>query len=116
MENRRRFLRLEVRDFLEIRPLNELAQVRRGNSFNLALLGICFFSEVKWERGQVLLIDYFIPDDLDSVRLKVAVVWSEFVSDRDGYLTGAEVINVDKEKELKFVNYYFQKIKERFFR
>lgn len=115
MDNKRKFLRLEVQDFLEISPLNELAQFSKGGSFNLSLMGICFSSEVRWEKGQVLFIDYFIPTEMDSVRLKVGVVWSEYISDKDGYLNGAEIIYLEKEKETKFVNYYYQKLKEHFF-
>ncbi len=116
MDNQRRFLRLEVRDFLEIRPLNELAKFVKGTSLNLSLMGICFFSELKWNKGQVLLISYFLPQELDSVSLKVAVVWSEFINEKDGYLIGAQIIDIEQDKELKFVNYYFQKLKEQFFK
>ena len=115
MENRRRFLRFEVKDFLEIRPLDETARYAKGHSFNLSLMGICFYSQVKWDTGQVLLIDYFIPQELESVRLKTGVVWSELVDNENGYLTGAQLIEVEKEKEQLFANYYFQRLKERFF-
>ncbi len=115
MENRRRFLRFETEDFLEIRPLNEVARYTKGKSFNLSLMGICFFSEIEWEVGQVLLIDYFIPQELDSVKLKVVVVWSEFIDSNKGYITGAQIIDIEEDKENKFVNYYFQKLKEKFF-
>jgi len=114
MDERRRFLRFEVNDFLEVRPLNEPACYAQGRSFNLSLMGICFFSEIQWKRGQVLLIDYFIPTLLDSIKLKVVVVWSELIDDQKGYLTGAQIIDVDKDKENQFVNYYYQRLKERF--
>ena len=115
MNNRRRFLRLEVRDFLEITPINEAAKCARASSFNISLMGICFSSEVDWKTGQVLLIDYFIPNELDSVKIKVVVSWSEFIDEAIGYLTGAQIIDLEKEKENQFVNYYFQKLKEKFF-
>jgi len=115
MDNRRRFLRFEVKDFLEIRPLNEVAKYTKAQSFNFSIMGICFFSEVKWETGQVLLIDYFMPEGLDSVKLKVVVAWSELIDNERGYLTGTQIVNVEKEKENQFVNYYFQKLKEKFF-
>ena len=115
MENKRRFLRFEVEDFLEIRPLNEVAKYVKGKSFNLSIMGICFFSEVRWNTGQVLMIDYFIPEGLDSVKIKVVVVWSELIDNKRGYLTGTQIIDIEKEKESRFVNYYFQKIKDKFF-
>lgn len=114
MQNRRKFLRLEVGDFLQIRPLNEQATKIKGKAFNLTLMGICFSSEIEWKKGQVLQIEYFMPEGADSVDLKIAVVWSEFISDEEGFLTGAEIIDIDSAKELKFVNYYFLKLKNRF--
>ena len=115
MENKRRFLRFEVEDFLEIRPLNEVAKYVKGKSFNLSIMGICFFSDARWNTGQVLMIDYFIPEGLDSVKIKVVVVWSELIDNKRGYLTGTQIIDIEKEKESRFVNYYFQKIKDKFF-
>lgn len=115
MDNRRRFLRFEVSDFLEIRPLNEVARYVKGHTFNLSLMGICFSSEIEWKTGQVLFIDYFIPQQLDSVKLKVVVAWSELIDDEHGYLTGVQIIDIEKNKEERFINYYFQKLKERLF-
>ena len=115
MNNRRRFLRFEVGDFLEVQALNETARVNaKGHSVNLSLMGICFSSEEEWKTGQVLLIDYFIPSDLDSVKMKVVVVWSERIDDKVGFLTGAQIIDVEEDKENQIVNYYFKKLKERF--
>lgn len=115
MDNRRRFIRFEVKDFLDIQPLNETARYSKGRTFNLSLMGICFYSEIKWQTGQVLTIDYFIPQELESVKIKVGVVWSEFIDNENGYLAGAQIIQVEKDKESLFANYYFQRLKERFF-
>ena len=115
MDNNRRFLRFEVDDFLELRPLNEVAKYVEGKSANLSLMGICFSSMVDWQPGQMLFIDYFIGGERDSVKLKVVVVWSELIGDIEGYLTGAQIIAVESEKESKFINYYFSKLKEKFF-
>ncbi len=115
MDNRRRFLRFDVRDFLEIRPLNEPAKVSGAHTVNLSLMGICFFSQVEWKVGQVLYIDYFIPDELDSVKIKAVVVWSEFIDHDRGYLNGVELIDVEPDKEDKFIRYYFQQLKKKFF-
>jgi len=110
MENKRKLLRLKVSDFLEIRSLNEVAKVYRAKVQDITPMGICFSSEVEWKKGQVLLIDYFIPDEFDSIKLKVAVVWSEFISTDQGYFCGGEISEVEKEKEEKFRNYYLQKL------
>ncbi|MBU0897073.1 MAG: PilZ domain-containing protein, partial [Candidatus Omnitrophica bacterium] len=79
MENKRRLIRIEVEDFLEIQPLNEVAKMFEGKAKDLSLVGVCFSSQAQWQKGQVLLIDYFLHNELDSVKLKVAVVWSEFI-------------------------------------
>ncbi len=116
MQNRRKFLRLEVADFLQIRPLQDGSGPIKGKSFNLTLMGICFASEIEWKTGQVLFLEYFMPEGGDSVELKISVVWNEFISDEEGFLTGAEIIDIDPQKELQFVNYYFLKLKNRFFK
>ncbi|OQX80132.1 MAG: hypothetical protein B6D56_05705 [Candidatus Omnitrophica bacterium 4484_70.1] len=113
MNNRRRFLRLETEDFLKVLPLNEVAREVEGKVFNLSLLGICFSSPVKWEKGQVLLIEYFIPPQLDSIKLKIMIIWSELVKENE-YLCGAQIIDIDHSKEDMFVNYYFHKLKEKY--
>ena len=112
---KRRLIRLEVSDFLEIRPLDEVARKIKGKTKDFSLMGICFSSEVECKKGQVLFIDYFIPQDLDSVKLKVVIIWSEFISPQEGYFCGGEIVSVEENKHEKFANYYFQKLRERFF-
>ena len=114
-DNKRRFVRFEVEDILELRPLPEVAKKFRATSKNLSLIGICFFSDFKWERGQVLLIEYFLPEDLEPVKVKTSVVWSEFINDEKGFLVGVEILDVEQKNADKFINYYFKKIRERFF-
>ena len=115
MEGNRRLIRLDVGDFLEIRPLNEVGRCLKGKTKNISLMGVCFTSEMEWQKGQVLLIDYFIPEELDSVRLKIVVVWSEFIDSENGYFCGGKVVEVEESKQEKFANYYFKQIKDRFF-
>ena len=116
MENRRRLIRLNVGDFLEIRPLQEVGKIHTGTSKDLTLMGICFSSELEWESGQVLVIDYFIPDELDSVKIKLVVVWSELIDHDAGYFCGGEIIEVEDAKQEKFANYYYKRLQERFLR
>jgi len=115
MDNKRKLVRLEVGDFLEIQPLDEPGKVYSGKSKDITLMGICFSSKNEWPKGKVLLIDYFIPEELDSVRIKMVVVWSELVDSNAGYFCGGEIIDVQENKQEKFANYYFKKLKERFF-
>jgi hypothetical protein len=114
MENKRRLIRLDAGDFLEIRTLSETGKVTKATSKDFTLMGVCFSCEMEWQKGQMLLIDYFIPDELDSVRLKMVVVWSEFLSPESGYFCGGEIIEIEEEKQEKFANYYLKKLQERF--
>lgn len=114
MDNKRRLIRIEAGDFLQIQPINEAAGKHKGKSKDFSLMGVCFTSEIEWTSGQVLLIDYFIPDEMDSVRLKSVVVWSEFIDSENGYFCGGEIIEIEAEKQEKFANYYLKKLKERF--
>lgn len=113
MENKRRILRLNVGDFVEIRPLNEVGRLHKGRTKDLSLVGICFSTDTEWKKGQVLLIDYFIPEELDSIKLKLVVVWSEFIDPENGYFCGGELIDVESSKQSVFATYYFKKLQDR---
>jgi len=115
MKNERRLIRLDVGDFLEIRPLKEVGRCYEGRCKNLSLMGICFSSDVEWKKGQVLYIDYFISEKLDSVRLKMLVVWSEFIDSKDGYFCGGQIIDIDEGKQEEFASYYFERLRKEFF-
>jgi len=114
MQNKRRLVRLNVGDFVEVRPLSEVGKVCKGKAKDLTLMGICFSSEVEWKKGQVLFIDYFIPEELDSIQLKLVVIWSEFIDPENGYFCGGELIDVESSKASIFATYYFKKLQERF--
>ena len=60
MENTRRLVRLDTGDFLEVRTLDETSKVSKGKGKDFTLMGVCFSCEMEWQKGQVLLIDYFI--------------------------------------------------------
>lgn len=111
MVNNRRLIRLKVCDFLEIRPINEVAKCFKAKARDLTPMGICFNCEMEWKRGHVLLIDYFIPEEFESVKLKVAIVWSEFIDTEKGYFCGGEIIEVEGDKPEKFANYYARRLK-----
>ena len=113
MENRRQLIRLEVGDFLEVKPLNEVGKIYKAKTANITLMGACFTSEAEGKNGQVLYIDYFIPEELDSVRIKMVVVWSEFIDSENGYFCGGKIIEIEEKKQDKFSNYYFKKLEER---
>jgi len=110
---KRKLLRLDTNDFLQITPLSEVGKKIKGTARNITYAGICFCCEVEWRKGDVLLIDYFIKEKFDSVKLKVLVVWSEFISQDIGYFCGGEIIDIEEEKKEMFFNYYFKKIEGR---
>lgn len=113
--NKRSLIRVEVGDFLEIRPLSEVGKLYSAKSRNFTLMGLCFSSEMEWQVGQVLFIDYFIPDELDSVKLKMIVTWSEFIGPESGYFCGGEIIDIEEDKQKNFAAYYFRKMGENSF-
>ena len=110
MKNQRKLVRLDVKDFLEIRPLNKVDETHRGETRNITTMGICFSAQVECQRGQVLLIDYFIPGEMDSVKLKVMVVWSEFIGSDQGYFCGGEIVDVEEGKGDLFSSYYYEQL------
>jgi len=114
--NKRRLIRLNVGDFIEIRSLNEAGRAYPAKAKDFTLMGICFVSEVEWKKGQVLFIDYFIPEELDSVRIKMMVIWSEFIDPDKGYFCGGQIIEVEEDKQDKFANYYYKQLKGKFFK
>jgi hypothetical protein len=116
MDNKRQLVRINSGDFVSIELSSEVGKVHQGKGQNFTLAGICFSSDKEWQKGQVLLINYFIPEELDSVKLKMMVIWSEFIDPEQGYFCGGEITEVEEAKKNKFANYYFQKLQERFFK
>lgn len=112
MSDSRRLIRLKICDFLEIRPLNEVARCFKAKTHDFTPMGICFSCEVEWKKGSVLLIDYFMPEEFDSVKLKVAVVWSEFIDNDQGYFCGGEITEIEQGKQEKFSGYYSKRLKD----
>ena len=113
MGNKRQLIRLDVDDFLEIRVLDEQGNVHLARTKNISTMGICFSSQAQFKKGQVLLIDYFVPAELDSIRLKMLVIWNEFIDPSVGFFTGGEIIELEESKKEKFSNYYYKKLNER---
>ena len=104
---------MDVNDFLQVRCLDEPKERLRARSRNLSPMGICFSSDYEWRRNQVLLIEYFLRDDMESVKLKVAVRWSEFIDSERGYFCGGAIYEIERGKEDMFINYYFQQLKDK---
>ena len=110
MDNRRKLLRLSAGDFLQVRSINEVAKVYAAKTKDFTSMGICFSSKMQWRSGEVLLIDYFIFQELEPVRLKLAVIWSELIGSEEGYFCGGEIIEIEKSKESLFTNYYLKRL------
>ena len=111
MKEQRKLIRLNVADFLEIRA-GDSQKIVRSTSINITSMGICFSSQTEWLKGQDLIIYYFIPDELDSVQLTVKVCWSEFINPKQGYFCGGEIINIEDDKQEKFIAYYTQRLED----
>jgi hypothetical protein len=115
MLNQRRFVRFDSDEILEVRPLSEKVSKYKTVAKDLSLLGICFFSDFKWDSGQGLEIDYFLSGSVNPVKIKARVVWSELISDSQGFLVGVEIININDNDAPGFVAHYFKKVKDKFF-
>lgn len=114
MDNKRRLVRLEATDFLQVKPLNEVGKFYKGEVKDFSFMGICFCSSVEWKNGQVLSINYFLPDSEEPVQIKMVVIWSEFISSGQGYFCGGRIIEVDPKNQTEFAHYYYKKLQERF--
>ena len=115
MKDKRSLIRLDVKDFISIRPLDEVAKHSvEGQTQDITFIGICFISQAQWKKGQVLLIEYFIPGESEAVNLKVVIIWSEFVSSQEGYFSGGEIYDMEGENQESFVRYYFEKLREKY--
>jgi len=112
MKEQRKLIRLEVSDFLEIRSVDAVKAVT-CTCVNITSMGVCFCSQEEFKPGQNLIINYFMPDELDSVQLSVCSRWSEFVGTKQGYFCGAEIVSIEEGKQEKFVNYYLQRLQDR---
>lgn len=113
MDNKRRLLRLEASDFLQITPLDEVGRVYKADVKDFTFMGICFSSPIEWKKGQVLEINYFCPESNEPVKMKMLVVWSEFVGDQQGYFCGGQVIEIETKYQAQFAHYYYKKLKDR---
>lgn len=114
MKDKRSLIRLDVRDFISIKPLNEVAKHVEGVTENITFMGICFTSPMEWKQGQALLIDYFVPGEVESVKLKVAIIWSEFINKAKGYFCGGEIYDIEGENQDSFTRYYFRQLKDKY--
>lgn len=114
MNNQRKLIRLETSDFLQIKPLNEVGKIYEADAKDFTFMGICFSSSAEWKKGQVLEIEYFIPGSSMPVKIKMVVVWSEFISSQQGYFCGGQITEIEPENQAQFAHYYYKKLKDRF--
>mgnify|MGYP007109722286 CR=1 FL=1 len=108
------FVKIELRNILDIRALSEVARyTKRSDGFDFSTFRVCFCSAIGWKTGQVILMDYFIPANLECVKLKIGVVLSEFVDEKNGYFIGGRIIEVEEGKEGKLLATIFKDIKNK---
>jgi hypothetical protein len=113
MDNKRRLVRLEASDFLQIKPINEVGKIYEAQASDFTFMGICFCSSVQWKNGQVLAINYFLSEDNEPVKMKMIVIWSEFISSKQGYFCGGQIAKIEENKQAQFAHYYYKKLKEK---
>jgi hypothetical protein len=114
MDNQRRLIRLDSSDFLQINPINEVGEIYEAEAKDFTFMGICFCSSIEWKKGQVLAINYFIPEDNEPVKMKMVVIWSEFISSSQGYFCGGQITDIEEKSQAQFAHYYYKKLKEKF--
>ncbi len=99
---------------MQIKPLDEVGRVYEVEAKDFTFMGVCFSSPVEWKKGKVLEIDYFLSEDNESVRMKMVVVWSEFISSQQGYFCGGQIIEIEQKGQARFAHYYYKKLRDRF--
>ena len=114
MDERRRFIRVDVCSEVEyvILPMKE--RVLKSESRNVSQGGICFLSKEEISKGSFLHLKFHIPDSGRTfIECLGKVIWQDSVD--GGYLTGVEFKDLDAAKELKinmFVLNFIREIKE----
>ena len=113
MLNHRRFVRIDAKDILEIRPYDGAMFVKTTIK-DFSLMGVCFYSPFKYSFGQLLLARFAVNGQEGGITMRLRVTWSELVDEQRGYLVGTEISEVDDVGVDQFLRYYYEKVKEFF--
>jgi len=113
MLHQRRFVRIDTKDILEIRPY-EGAMFVKTTIKDFSLMGVCFYSPFKYTFGQLLIARFAVNGKEDGITMRLKVSWSELIDEQRGYLVGTEITEVDETGIDNFLRYYYEKVKEFF--
>ncbi|MCF7917041.1 MAG: PilZ domain-containing protein [Candidatus Omnitrophica bacterium] len=113
MDNQRKLIRLETSDFLQVKPINEVGRIYEAEVKDFTFMGICFSSSVEWKKGQVLALNYFLSQSNQPVKMKMVVIWSEFIGSKQGYFCGGQITSIEEKNQAEFAHYYYKKLKEK---
>lgn len=112
--NFRKFIRVESSDIIEIKPSDGISAYKKAVVKDFSMMGICFYSPVQWQYGQLLNLRYEVPGFSGKVELKIKIGWSELVDDSRGYLVGGEISYIEPKGVDCFLRYYYNQVKKLF--
>ena len=108
IEERRRFIRLEVPIELKYVVEDDASQMRRRVATkDLSCDGLRFISEQKIGEGAVLDLNLTIPGANNPVHIKGKAVWSRKISSEDAapVEVGVEFIQIEEDNKNTFLKY-----------
>lgn len=108
IEERRRFIRLEVPIELKYIADDDHSQVRRlAATKDLSCDGLRFISEYKIDNGSMLDLNLTIPGANNPVHIKGKAVWSRKVSSEDSafFEVGIEFVQIEEDNKNTFLKY-----------
>ena len=108
IEERRRFIRLEVPIELKYVVEKDASQMRRRVATkDLSCDGLRFISELKIGEGAVLDLNLTIPGANNPVHIKGKAVWSRKISSEDAapVEVGVEFIQIEEDNKNTFLKY-----------
>lgn len=68
-----------------------------GYSKNISVEGICFISRTKLNKGDILMLDVFVPKSEKSIPMKGQVCWCHMISGKSTYATGVKILSVNEK-------------------
>ena len=80
---------------------------------NLSVEGLCFKSKKKYERGNLIRLEIYLPPYRKPLHLEGRVIWSHALrkkSEKGFFDTGIKLFTVEKADEGKFLGYVCEKM------
>ncbi len=94
MEERRRYVRIDLCIEVEYKVLREEKVSGGAKSKNISEGGMCFLARDKLKKNTLLALKFHLPDrKISVIDCKGKVIWQS--KEGEGYLTGIEFIDLD---------------------